>query len=76
MLHYRNWTAFDPGRYVHYHATVVSWLAIFLAGYLFGYFRALANLGRSVVPVIFGLSLIGVVLFCLSYKANKPGDVY
>jgi hypothetical protein len=24
----------------------------------------------------FGLSLIGIVLFCLSYKTNKPGDVY
>jgi hypothetical protein len=24
----------------------------------------------------FGFSLVGTVLFCLSYKKNKPGDVY
>lgn len=24
----------------------------------------------------FGFSLVGVVLFCLSYKKNKPSDVY
>jgi hypothetical protein len=26
--------------------------------------------------VTFGLSLVGIVLFCLSYKKDKPGDVY
>jgi hypothetical protein len=26
--------------------------------------------------VTFGLSLVGMVLFCLSYKGNKPRDVY
>jgi hypothetical protein len=26
--------------------------------------------------VTFGLSVVGMVLFCLSYKGNKPRDVY
>ena len=26
--------------------------------------------------ITFGLLLIGITLFCLSYKKNKPGDVY
>jgi hypothetical protein len=50
VFHYRQWAAFVRRRYVHHHATIVSWLAIFLAGYLSRYLRAFAGWDSFVLP--------------------------